>query len=452
MLLKFKKEKLFSIIVNEKLFFVSYKNELKILEEYNIHDILSSPQVLIDKFSLRDITLLVIPDYWIGNKFYPISSKKESVIEAFLSRKLPADYPDIPNSKDFFEYVRCKQDDQYGVMVYFPQEELFYKLYEYIFSNLSLYKITTPAFLWQCKLAKYVKDIAKGQKLFVHIYNNEAYICFFLNGLFLFSRTIKIFETEEDYIGQLANEILHSLRLFSQKTKKEVEKIYLISKEKKDKDRLSLLLDLDIEQISDDKVKLSLPAPEYIDKLGSIAFMNELDLSNTAKFLYISHREEKLLKEWSFFQGAGIITGIVLFVMMLVETLFLLYMSPSQYKEKPGLSVNIENYIKAADEIIFNKQKLKHHLLILKVINSLVRNVFLKKIKIKSDPIMHMQVQGYILASDISSFKDILFKFISNLKNNIPCIQQELSLEDVDVKKINKGRYEFEFKIELAQE
>jgi len=106
-----KKERVFSFITGQKVFFISYKNGLTILKEFNIQDILSSPQLLIDEALYKQINLLVIPDYWLTNEFYSISSKRDSVIEAFLNRRLPIDYPDIPDSKDFFEYFFYKKDD-----------------------------------------------------------------------------------------------------------------------------------------------------------------------------------------------------------------------------------------------------------------------------------------------------------------------------------------------------
>jgi len=328
------------------------------------------------------------------------------------------------------------------VIVYFPQEELFYRLYKNIFSRVSLYKITVPAFLWQRKLSKYIKDINRGQKAFIHIYYDKAYICFFSNGHFLFSRLIAIPETE-DYIEQLAYEVAQSFRLFSQKVKKEIEKIYLISSEKITGDKLSTFLDTDVMWISD-KLELVSPSLELINKLGFFAFITESDLLNVSRFF--CYRKEKTFREWSFFQDIGIITGILCLLFMLMELILMPSIIPFKVNNRinPPM-ISVEDYISAIDEIIFDKQRLNYHLLLLKIMNSLTENILLKRLKIDSGPPEGVEIIGKISVSNTLYLKKELSIFISNLKNNIPSIHIP-SLEEVDIKKVGKERYEFEIK------
>jgi len=56
-------------------------------------------------FRDRGNAVMIVPDYWLGNNSFPFRSKKRSLAEAFLERKLRDEFPAIPDVKDFFGHL-----------------------------------------------------------------------------------------------------------------------------------------------------------------------------------------------------------------------------------------------------------------------------------------------------------------------------------------------------------
>ena len=441
-----KKKELFLFLTDKQLFVLEFDDHFKIKKDFKIEELISYPEPFQKELFSKKIKILIIPDYWIVTRFYPIATKKSSVVESFLKRRLPADFPDASDCKDFFEYFFYKQAEQQGIQVYVIQEELFYILYRNLFSAFEIEKITSPAFVWKAKLTKKIKDINKGLKVFMHIYQKSAYLCFFLDSYFLFSRLISI---EEEYIDQLAYELMQSFRLVSQKTKKEVEKIYLIPKENSDAERLSETLDVEIIDVSD-QVELSSPLSETVEKIGSFAFLKKSDLSDSAKFFYFSYRPLKELKEWTFFQNTGIVVGIFIFILMLMEAVYLNNIIP---KLKNVIDVNtsvIQDYISAMDELLHHKEKPDPSLIIMKILNCTSEKIYLQHIEIGLEPPSSIGLVGYVLAFNVKNFQDIFSTFLSKIKKSFEHAQIP-TLMDIDVKRAGEKGFKFKFTFELNE-
>ena len=48
--------------------------------------------------------LLIVPDYWIGQADLSLQSRKRSIVEAFVERKLTAEHTDLPDIGLFYGY------------------------------------------------------------------------------------------------------------------------------------------------------------------------------------------------------------------------------------------------------------------------------------------------------------------------------------------------------------
>ena len=98
----------------------------RVLESRSLQQFLDAetgPATVSDAKSNWDDNVLLIPDYWIGNASYNFLSKKRSLTEAFIERKLHAEHPDLPDISNFYEYTFYRTDrDRQGVRVYFIQE------------------------------------------------------------------------------------------------------------------------------------------------------------------------------------------------------------------------------------------------------------------------------------------------------------------------------------------
>ena len=441
-----KKEEPFLFLTDKQLFVLEYDDHFKIKKDFKIEELISYPEPFQKELFLKEKRILIIPDYWVVTRFYPIATKKSSVVESFLKRKLPADFPDASDCKDFFEYFFYKQAEQEGIQVYVIQEELFYILYRNLFSAFEIEKITSPAFVWKAKLGKKIKDITTGLKIFMHIYQKSAYLCFFLDSYFLFSRLISI---EEDYIAQLSYELMQSFRLVSQKTKKEVEKIYLIPKENSDVERLSETLGVEIINVSD-QVELSSPSSEIVEKMGSFAFLKKSDLSDSAKFFYFSYRPLKELKEWTFFQNTGIVVGIFVFILMLMEAVYLNNIIP---KIKNATNINtpvIQDYISAIDELLHHKEKPDPSLIIMKILACTSEKIYLQHIEIELGSPSSIGLVGYVSVFNVKDFQDIFSTFLSKIKKSFEYAQIP-TLMDIDLKRAGEQGFNFKFSFEFNE-
>ena len=198
-----KKDKQITVFNNEEIFFVTYDNN----KNLSVIDSHSTDKFLDDSFEIENIieearskinSLLIVPDYWVGNNIYVFQSKNKSLVEEFIQRKLTSEYPDLPDIKYFFDYIFHETDQkEREIYVYFLQEPESFSLHKRLVEfDLIPRRITTPAFLWEQKLKKNIPDFHEGGKAFAHLLASECFLYFFLQGRFLFSRSIESVTTD----------------------------------------------------------------------------------------------------------------------------------------------------------------------------------------------------------------------------------------------------------------
>ncbi|MBE9570395.1 MAG: hypothetical protein IMF11_07205 [Proteobacteria bacterium] len=117
-----------TIVNNEDLSFVipDPSGEVRILDSLSLDQFLNAGMEsapVPEELSNRVNSLLIVPDYWFGNVTYKFQSRKKSIIEAFIERKLLAEHPDLPDIKYFSGYIPHQIDQgEKGLYVYFLQE------------------------------------------------------------------------------------------------------------------------------------------------------------------------------------------------------------------------------------------------------------------------------------------------------------------------------------------
>ena len=208
-----------------------------------------------EAFQRQGNLVMVVPDYWLGNTLFPFQSRKRSLAEAFLERKLRAEFPEIPGVTDFFAYFfHFSEQGEPAVYAYFVREPTFFQLYQQLSQwGLQPQRITAPAFLWESQLKDRIPDFREGGKAFVHLLSNECFLYFFFKGHFLFSRQISLPEFQEDsseQIDTLTYETNQSLYLFSQKAKAEIDKVYMVAFGHMDPGDLSERLGRDVQAVA----------------------------------------------------------------------------------------------------------------------------------------------------------------------------------------------------------
>lgn len=401
----------------------------------------------------RDNFLMVVPDYWFSNTTYKLQSNKKSIVEAFIKRKLRVENPDLSEIEYFFDYTFYKTDTREGgLYVYFMQEpgsfQLYNKLAEF---NLSPHRITTAAYLWEEKLKKTIPDFHEAGSGLVHLCLSGCYLYFFFQGRFIFSRSITLSDTQtarSERFSSLTYELNQSFYLFSQKAKAEIDRLYLLPCDQKDAQELSDILGRDVIDFSSLPGGKKLQSTTETDKLGPVSPFNTAELTPSGRYPSISHKLYKKELDWKPVQTAGIIAGLILLLLLGVESFILLkwFYSSRVPTPKAGIAAKtdpkqiIDQYNDALDSVLMETNRPFPAKILIKTAESLPDNVWIKEIFVELDPNRSMELNSIIKAKGPDNFKDSLSLFLSGLNKNFQGIQP-VQIQDVDFK-IDKSRVE----------
>ncbi len=391
------------------------------------------------------LNLLILPDYWIGHASYQFRSRKKLLVEGFIERKLKSEYSsELPWIANFYEYTFYQGlHGEQGVDVYFPHEPKFFQIYEQLEAcDILPAFITSPAFIWEKKLKKMISDFDAGENCFIDLLQSECFLYFFSKGRFIFSRGITFpdFPTgDHDRFEALTYEINQSLHLFSQKARSEVGRIYLSSPEEEDADRLSGMLDIEVEGVHPIFGQARTISNEAIT-VGPISFFDADDLSPAKKFLCITHKLRKKAQEWKAVQRTGAVIGILVFLLIGVGSLYLSQSDRFQVKKSdlmPGSDPTqaLVQYNEALDELIMEVDRPNPSRLILGLVKSLPGNVWMRELEMDIGSGM-VDFRGMIRAEDPDMLNILLSGLIDNMKREIPCAET-VRIKDVDVEELN---------------
>jgi len=439
-----KKSNLF-FIDGEKIYFVmpGTGGRLDCKERYPIEDFLSCDREL-KLFSGRTsnsvIDLLIVPDHWISQKSYKFNSKNRTVIESFIKRKIKLKDWKISGSKNFFEYELYHTDSaEQFLRIYFLDEPNFFLIYEKLLSfSIQPGKITSYAFLWQQKLDT-ISNFGQTETGFIHIGKDACSLYFYSKGQIIFSRNIKLASAADisKNLDLLTYEINQSLHLFSQQSKKKIDRFYLLSGNKKDASLLS-------EKLETEVVTANFPVPEQsapqgdAEDLTPFTFFSAADLDYSGNLLCITHKDVKNAEKWEIVLKTGIIAGIIFCLVMIGEAVYISKASRFQIQNKNiqssiALKATISNFSEAVDKLTTEITRPDYQNLIIKIIESLPCNILISEIKFETDPVQQVNLKGIVNASDHSELQDKLSVFLSGLKKNIKSAAT-LSIDDINIK------------------
>ena len=270
-----KKNSGMTVVHKETLFFISYVDDAIQVD----HTILLSI-FLDDNFELSSLPavvrnrknqLLVVPDFWIGQTDLTLQSRKRSIVDPFVERKLASEHPELPDIGLFYNYAFTAAPSESGnIYAFFLQDPLSYQLYQKFASlGMAPNDITMPAYLWGKKIEKMVPELANSGSVLIQKLSSASYLYFYHKGEFLFSRNIQFSDSGEgdsEALNALTYEINQSFYLFSQKKKAELEHIFIHSSRKEDAAELAESLGREVHslEIGDEEIS----AQEITGQLG----------------------------------------------------------------------------------------------------------------------------------------------------------------------------------------
>ncbi len=438
-----------TLIGNDEIYFVLQRGagEGQILDPLPLERFMAGDLDLSDippEFQHHANSVMVVPDYWIGNTSFPFQSKKRSLADAFLERKLRADFPDTPEVGDFFEYFFHHTDQgETAVYAYFLREPMFFRIYDYLSGwNLHPRRITTPAFLWESQLKDRIPNFREGGKAFVHILAKECFLYFFFEGHFLFSRQITLPEFVEDSSDQLETltyETNQSLYLFSQKAKAEIDRVYTASFGYVEADQLAESLGKEVEEIegleealTQDSTTIGLP--------GLLSGLCMPDLSDAQKFLGISHKQMEKEQQWRPVQKMGIAVGLILLLLLVGEGVVLWKWSRPVGMETTSRSraeareaeMALRQYNEALELFLKESQRPSASKTIIHLASALPEDVWIDQMVVETEPSPGVELTGTVRASRPSQFRETLSAFLGGLNNHFQGARS-LGLQDIEV-------------------
>ena len=425
------------------------------LDQFLNDDMESDP--VPEELSNRVNSLLIVPDYWFGNVIYKFQSRKKSIIEIFIERKLLAEHPDLPDIKCFFGYIPQQIDQgEKGLYVYFLQEPKSFQLYEQLVKfDLNPHCITTPAFVWGQKLREIIPDFHNGGKCLVHMLSKECLLYFFFRGFFLFSRSITFPDTQmesSEKLNTLTYEIDQSFHLFSQKAKAGIDQVYIAPSVQNDARELSDMLGREVKELEGSGENQQ--KPSVIGRhLGAAERFSLSDLSPSKKFLSVLHKLQRKELEWKAVQTTGIAVGLILLLLFGAESFFLWKSSqPSLFPTaRAGIMAEadprhtIQQYNEALDFLVLESARPSPQDTILKVAKSLPDNFLIKEMTVEVEGTPAVHIKGVVKASGPDKLKDSISFLLDNLKKHFQGARS-LSLQNIDVEldKISSVKQEYQ--------
>jgi len=438
-----------TLVGNDEIYFVLQVGS----GEGQILDPLTFDRFLTDEADLSAIpeefhhqvnSVMVVPDYWLESISFPFQSRKRSLAEAFLERKLRADFPEIPEVRDFYEYFFHQGDEgETAVYAYFLRDPTFFQLYDQLARwNLHPRRITTPAFLWASQLRERIPDFHKGGNAFVHILSKECFLYFFFEGHFLFSRQITLPEFQGDASDQLETltyEINQSLYLFSQKAKAEVDRVYMASFGHVEVGELSGKLGREVEEVAGLEEELT-KVSTTIGQPGLLSGLYLPDLSQSQKFLSIYHRLTEKEQQWKPVQKVGIAVGFILLFLLAGEGLLLWQWSrPVGTETTRGGGAKareavaaLRQYNEALDLFLKENQRPSADKTIINLARALPEDVWIKDMVVETEPTPGVALTGTVRAEKPSQFRETLSEFLDGLKEHFEGTRS-LGLQDIEV-------------------
>ncbi len=419
-----------TVVQGDTLFFVSYAGDA-----IQVDHAVSLDLFLEDDFNLssipavvrgRENRLLVVPDYWIGQTSLTLQSQKRSIVAPFVERKLASEHPELSDIGLFFDYAFSKEPSERGdIYAFFLQDPLSYQLYQKLATfDMAPIDITIPAYVWGKKLEKLHPELADSGGGLIQKLSSASYLYFYHKGQFLFSRSIQFSDSaggDTEALDALTYEINQSFYLFSQKEKAELEHIFIHSTRKEDAVELTESLGREVHSLDiGDGDDASSQAKSEI--LGPCGAFTPKDLSPARRYPAVAQRDHARDREWRPVQVAGVIVGILLFLLLGGEHFFLLKWSQqAPGRETSGIMASqssreiIQQYNEALDLILQETRRPSSWKTMLDLAGCLPENVRIKNMNLLVANNPTLSLTCVIRAENTAEFRSSLSMLLENI-------------------------------------
>ena len=419
-----------TVVHGDKLFFISFLGDALHVDHSVMLDVF-----LEDDFALSSVPpaiqarknrLLVVPDYWIGQTKLILPSRKRSVVEPFVERKIASEHPDLPEIGLFFDYTFAREPlENANIYAYFLQEPLSYQLYQRLaLFGIAPLDITIPAYVWGKKLENIHPELANAGGGLIQKLSSASYLYFYHKGIFLFSRNIQFSDSPgggTEVLDALTYEINQSFYLFSQKEKAELEHIFIHSSRKEDAPELSESLGREVHPL-DTGDGDDVPMHVSTEILGPCGVFSPRDLAPESGFMTIAQKDHARERAWLPVQMAGVIVGILLFLLLGGEHVYLLQWSKRvPATENEGVMTGqssreiIQQYNETLDLILQETRRPSSWKTMLALAGCLPENVRIKGMNLLVAEPPSLALTCVVRAKDMAEFRSSLSMLLEKL-------------------------------------
>jgi hypothetical protein len=383
-------------------------------------------------------TLLLVPDYWLGVKEFPLATSKPALVEPFIRKKLLLEMGESQGCEDFFDYShQLNSEGESGVVVYFPQESQLPTLHRHLAAaRLSPLCVSTPGLLWENRLRETLPGFDQGGKLLICLVGSECFFFFFAQGRFLFSRDFSVFQGSDpaDRIDALAYEIKQSRFLFAQKARGEVDQVLLAAVQ-------TTLLDLPALEAKLDRTVTVLPSASgtavgFSDEtLSPLLFFTPREWKRGSRLVNIAHRQVRKMRDWFVPQSAALAAGFVLLLLLAAVAVYLgSRASEAQVRQRSAAireqGAQVRTLSSQLDEILQRRRVPSASDTLVRLARSLPANVGIDTFELDLQGKRTLLVQGIVHAEGSQHFKQTLLELMGNIRENFPGNEQ-LNYKDI---------------------
>jgi hypothetical protein len=388
-------------------------------------------------------SLWVVPDHWFGMENYPFQSDKSSLIVPFLERKLSAAHPECPVVRHFFNYRRTSAAGGHELLAYFLQDQNAYRLYAALDKvHLAPRYITTPAFLWVDRLSRVKPDFGREGTLLIHMGERECQLYFYFKGNHLFSRNV-ILSDGPDRLEALTFEINQSLYMFSQKTKSELSRVYLLATAADGAQAFSQTLGrevLDLSPLIDERATIQVDEVPLLKGL-----LPEADTFSRPPLFSVTQRQVRRELAWEPVQHAGIAVGAALLLPLLGLNLLLGHMLRGDATDRDNIrrqmmskAITLTEYQSALEQVIQAGQRPECAGTVRRVLASLPADMRVWELGLTLEAPPVLTLKAAVPAQDAEQLKAALTQLVMGLKErfNLPA---EFSLNSIEIGTDSQG-------------
>lgn len=368
-------------------------------------------------------SLWIVPDHWFGMERYPFQSDKSSLIVPFLERKLTAAHPELKQVRQFFNYLRTAvPGGGQELLAYFLQEEKAYRLYASMDkAQLAPRYITTPAFLWVDRLRRVSPEFGQEGTLLIHVGSAECLLYFYFKGNYLFSRNVLLSEGP-DRMEALAFEINQSLYMFSQKSKSELSRIFVLVAASDSPEAFSQALGREVVDLAPLLASHPTVEIEAIPLLKGL--LPEAYMFSRPPFFSVTQREARRVLAWEPVQRAGLVIGAAILLPLMGLNLLLGHMLRSDAEDRANIrrqansaAIGLMQYQSALDQVLQARQRPECAETVRRVLACIPSSMRVRELALTLEELPAVTLKAVVRARDADQLKAAMGQLVAGLKS-----------------------------------